>query len=91
MKHEVVTHEGLTLDLSQVKCFKREDYFYGKNHRMIVEFKTRYDYIKHPETGKFIKQKFNETVEFDFPDHATASAIIKEWKEIWQEYLNANS
>ena len=91
MKSEVVTHEGLTLDLSQIKCIKQVGCFYEKRNCMIVVFKTRHDYIKHPKTGKFLKQKYNEIVEFDFPDYNTAVTIIGEWREIWREYLAAQS
>ena len=91
MEVKVVTYNGLTLDLSQVKCFKQEDCFYGKKNSMIVVFKTRYDYIKNPKTGKFIKQKYNETVEFDFPDFETPRTIIADWREIWEKYLETQS
>ncbi len=91
MRPEVVTHSGLTLDLSQIKCIKQEDYFEGKHNRMVVEFKTRYDYIQHPKTGEFLKQKYNENVEFDFPDYETARIIISEWREIWHKYLETQS
>ena len=96
MKPEIVEHNGLVLDLSQVKCFKQEGCYIGTGfglpkHGMIVEFKTRYDYIKHPASGKFIKQKYNETVEFDFPDFKTATTIIGEWEKIWRKYLEKQS
>ena len=91
MRPEVITHNGLTLDLSQIKCIKQEDYFEGKYNRMVVIFKTRYDYIKNPQTKKLIKQKYNESVEFDFPDYDTARTVIGEWRDIWGKYLEKNS
>ena len=91
MKPETRTYGGVTLDLSQVKCFKQIGCFEGQKNSMIVVFKTRYDYIKHPATGKFIKQKYNETVEVDFPDFATASAYIKDWEDMWEKYLREQS
>lgn len=87
MKSEIITYNGLTLDLSQILCIRQEDYFYGGKPRMTVIFKTRFEYIKHPGTGKYVKQKFNESVEFGYPDYNTALTIIGEWKDIWQEYL----
>jgi len=87
MEAETLTYGGLTLDLSQVKCFKQIGCFGESKHSMIVVFKTRYDYIKHPETGKYIKQKYNETVEVGFPDFATASAYIRDWEDYWEKYL----
>ena len=91
MYPQVVTHNGLTLDLSQIKCIIHGDYFYGKKTQMIVVFKTRYEYIKNPYTEKFIKQKINETVAFDMPDYHTAITVIGEWKEIWGKYLEKQS
>ncbi len=61
MQPEVVTHNGLTLDLSQIKCIIHGDYFDGKKTQMIVVFKTRYEFIYHPEKDKFIK---NSTIVF---------------------------
>lgn len=87
MQPEVVTHNGLTLDLSQIKCIIHGDYFDGKKTQMIVVFKTRYEFIYHPEKDKFIKQKINETVAFDMPDYHTAITVIGEWNEIWEKYL----
>lgn len=87
MKPEVVTHNGMTLNLEDIKCIKHGDYFEGKKSQMIVVFKTRYEFIKHPKTDTFIKQKFNETATFDFPDYQTAITVIREWHEIWDKYL----
>jgi len=87
MTPELVSHNGLTLNLAEIKCIKCGDYFEGKNFQMIVIFKTRYEFLKHPKTGKYFKQKFNETVSFDFPDFETAVTVIGEWREIWDKYL----
>ena len=97
MKPEVVEHNGLMLDISQVKCFKYksavfdEKHYNGEKYTIIVEFKTRYDYIKHPETGKYIKQKYNETVECVFYDMITAQNSFEEWGKIWRKYLESQS
>lgn len=85
----LVTHAGLTINLSQVKCFKLNSFTdIGKTNTLVVEFKTRYDYIQHPETSEFKKQEYNEKTEIEFPDYDTAKAYSEEWIEIWQEYLD---
>lgn len=87
--NKIVTHAGLTLNLSQIKCFQLSNFIgIGKRNTIIVEFKTRYDYIKNTATGEWEKQEFNEKTELEFPDYATAKAHIDEWIEIWQEYLD---
>ena len=85
----LVTHAGLTINLSQVKCFRLNSFTdIGKPNTMVVEFKTRYDYIQHPETNEFEKQEYNEKTEVEFPDFNTAKAYSDEWIEIWQDYLD---
>jgi hypothetical protein len=91
MYPEVVTHNGMTLNLADIKCIKHGDYFEGKKSQMIVVFKTRYEFIKHPKTDAYIKQKFNETATFDFPDYQTAITVIREWHEIWEKYLKSQA
>jgi len=86
---KVVTHAGLTVNLSQIKCFQLSNFReIGKRNTLIVEFKTRYDYIKHPATGEWEKQEYNEKTELEFPDYETAKAYISEWIDIWQDYLD---
>ncbi len=85
----VATHAGLTLNLSHVKCFKLSNFTgIGKSNTLIVEFKTRFDYIQHPETGEWEKQEYNEKTELEFPNFDTAKAYSDEWFEIWQGYLD---
>ncbi|EMY82068.1 hypothetical protein pgond44_02478 [Psychroflexus gondwanensis ACAM 44] len=85
----LVTHAGLTINLSQVKCFRLNSFTdIGKKNTLVVEFKTRYDYIQYPETNEFEKQEYNEQTEIEFPDYDTAKAYSDEWIEIWQEYLD---
>ncbi len=85
----VMSHAGLTLNLSTIKCFKLTNFHgIGKRNTMTVEFKTRYDYIQHPTTSQFEKQEYNEYTELEFPDYETALAYKNEWEEIWQEYLD---
>lgn len=88
----LVTHAGMTLNLSQIKCFKLNGFTsLGKKNTLVVEFKTRYDFIQHPETGKFEKQEYKEQTEMEFPDYETAVVYRNEWEEIWQEYLDEQS
>ena len=88
----VVTHAGLSLNLSQIKCFRLSNFNdIGKKNTLTVEFKTRYSYIQHPETGEREKQEYNEITELSFPDYETATAYTNEWIEIWQEYLDEQS
>jgi len=85
----LVTHAGLTINLSQVKCFRLNSFTdIGKKNTLVVEFKTRYDYIQYPETNEFEKQEYNEQTEIEFPDYDTAKAYSDGWIEIWQEYLD---
>jgi len=84
------THAGLTINLAQVKCIRLSNFHgIGKRNTMVVEFKTRYDFIQHPQTEEWIKQEYNETTEIEFPDYETAKSYTGEWVDIWQEYLDA--
>ena len=88
----LATHAGLTLNLSQIKCFKLNGFTsLDKRNILVVEFRTRYDFIQHPETGEFQKQEYNEQAEVEFPDYETATAHRDEWIDIWQEYLDEQS
>jgi len=85
----VITHAGLTLNLSQIKCFKLNQFHnIGKQNTLVVEFKKRYDYIQNPDTREFEKQEYNEQTDLEFPNYETAKAYTDEWIEIWQEYLD---
>ena len=88
-KPKVITYSGVTINLAQVKCF-RLSFFedIGKDHTIIVEFKTRYDYIFNPATKEFEKQEYNESTEIEFPDGKTADSFLKDWESYWQQYLN---
>ena len=88
----LATHAGLTLNLSQIKCFKLNGFTSLDNkNTLVVEFKTRYAFIQHPETGKFEKQEYNEHTEIEFPDYETATGYRDEWIDIWQDYLDEQS
>ena len=87
---KVVTHAGLMLDLAQVKCFKLSPFITDENDtkQLIVEFKTRLEYVFHPGTQQWAKEYFAEQTEYDFPSYDAAKAYLREWEEIWQGYLD---
>ncbi len=88
----VVTHGGVTLNLATIKCFKLQSNIdLGKTNVLIIEHKKRYDYIQHPESGKYEKQEFNEVTEVEYPNYALAESNRNDWEEIWQEYLDDQS
>lgn len=88
----LITHAGLTLNLSKIKCFRLNSFTnIGKQNTLVVEFKTRYDYIQHPKTNEFEKQEYNEQTEIVFPDYDTAKVYTDEWIDIWQDYLDEQS
>ena len=85
----VTTHEGLTLNLSTIKCFKIDSFYdYSDRNTFLVVFKTRYDYIQHPETGEYEKQEYNETTSVEFPSFDAVQTYRNEWEAIWQDYLD---
>ena len=87
-QQKVISYHGLTLNLASVKCFKLPlPIDKSKEVTMVVEFKTRYDFIKNPQTGEWEKQEFNETTEMTFPDYESAKTFRNEWQSFWNEYL----
>jgi len=87
--HKVISHAGLTIDLATIKCLKLSTFSdLGKTNILVVEFKTRYDYIENPKTGEFEKQEYNEQTEIEFSDYETAKVYRLELDEIWEDYLN---
>ena len=87
---KIVTHAGLMLDLAQVKCFKLSPFLIDGNNinQLVVEFKTRLEYVFHPGTQHWEKHTMNEQIEQEFPSYNTAEAYLREWEEIWQDYLD---
>ena len=64
----IETIAGLTINLVDLKCLKPnhcDDY----RNILIFQFKTRYDYIMNPHTGKYEKQEYNETAEAEFTSY----------------------
>jgi hypothetical protein len=78
------------LDLAQVKCFKLSPFtsLDDDTRQMIVEYKTRLEYVLHPGTHQWGKEHFAERITYDFPSYDTAQAYLREWEEIWQDYLD---
>lgn len=87
---KIVTHAGQMLDLAQVKCFKLSPYLIDGNtiNQLLVECKTRMEYVFHPGTQQWEKQVVAEQIEQEFPSYETAQAYLREWEEIWQDYLD---
>lgn len=85
----VVSHGGVTLNLATIKSFKLQtNTDLGNTNVLIIEHKTRFDYIQNPKTGKFEKQEYNEKTEVEYSSYSAAEAHRNEWEEIWQEYLD---
>lgn len=86
---KIITHAGLMLDLAQVKCFKLSPFIVDGNDtkQLVVEFKTRLEYVFHPGNQQWEKEYFSEQIEYDFPSYDMAQAYLREWEEIWQDYL----
>ena len=87
--NKIITHGGVTLNMATLKCFKvSSNSDIGKTNVMVVEHKTRIEFIQHPKTGEYEKQEFNEKTEVEYPSFELAQAYRKEWEEIWQDYLD---
>lgn len=91
MKPKVITNEGFTVDLSQIKSIQQSYSNGADKNTVTIEFKTRYDYIQHPGTGKFIKQKYSETSKREFGGFEEAAMFVVELRKIWEEYLNTQN
>lgn len=88
----VVSHGGVTLNLATIKSFKLQTNIdLGKTNVLIIEHKTRFDYIQNPKTDEFEKQEYNEKTEVEYSSYSSAEAHRNEWEEIWQEYLDEQS
>ncbi len=88
-KAKVISIAGLTVNLAQVKSFHLSNFSsIGKRNTLIVEFKTRHEYIYNPGTKEYEKQEYNDVSEVQFPDWETAREYVKAWEDNWQDYLN---
>ncbi len=85
---KIVNSGGVSFDISQVKCFKlNSNRDFGPTNKLVIEFKTRAEYIWNPEIGIYEKQLYNDTIEVEFSDWETARNYTIEFEEIWQDYL----
>ncbi len=41
-----------------------------------------------PNNQQWEKEYFTERITCDFPSYDTAQAYLREWEEIWQDYLD---
>lgn len=88
-KPKVVTDGKISINLAEVKCIRvisiRE--LDIKKAILVIEFKSRFEYIFNPESGKFEKQEYNDKTEIEFSEYEMATAYQREWENMWQEYL----
>mgnify|MGYP006896875225 CR=1 FL=1 len=91
-KSQVVTHGGLTLDVSQIKSFHIDGYTpRERGHILRVELKSRYEYVWNPGTKEYEKLLINDFIEHPYADYETAVAYRDEWQEIWVDCLQENN
>ncbi|GAB2961416.1 hypothetical protein GCM10027048_31830 [Hymenobacter coalescens] len=90
---KIVTHAGLTLDLSQVKCLKLSPFTSSENEsgQLVVEYRTRTDYVWHPGTQQWESLPIAEVIRYDFPSYESAQAYVREWEALWQDYLDEHA
>ena len=86
MKSHIVSYEGVTFDLSQVKSFQVSN---SKDHTLVIEYKKRIEYIFNPTTTKHEKEEFNDTIEVDCGDIDSTYGQLKNFTKLWQDYLNS--
>ena len=85
----LVTHSGLTIDISLVKCIKHGTTYDGpKRHVLTFEFQTRFIYIQNPATEEYELQAVQDSTELDFPSFERLETAADEWEAIWQDYLD---
>ena len=89
LKSKVINRGGVSIDLSQIKCFKLSPLStLRKKETLVIEFKKRVEYIFNPVSGEHEKEEINDFTEVEFPDWETARQSTNELEEIWQHYLN---
>ena len=87
-KNYLVTHGGITMDLSKVKAFHIDTWNpRGKSHILRIEFHSRYEYIFNPGKQEYEKVLINDFTEHPYADYGTAEAYRDEWQEIWEDYI----
>ncbi len=68
---KVVSHAGVTLDLAQVKCFKLSPFseVNDDTEKIVIELKTRVEYIFNPETRKWEKETITDSIRQQFASY----------------------
>ena len=89
-KPTVIYHEKIALDLSKIKCIKLVSKSVRDVNRILIEFKTRYEYVFNPNTGVYDKEKIDDFTELIYPEYDMARMVVIEFKEIWQDFLDEN-
>ena len=85
-KSHIEIHEGLSIDLSQLKCF-RINTGYGEPW-VIVEYKMRHEYVYNPESDAYELQVCNDQTKIEFTSYEGSVMFVEEWNKIWQKYLD---
>lgn len=86
---KIVSHAGLTIDISQVKCFKLSSVSKNKMQVLSIEFKTRHGgYIRNPLSEGYEKLEFNDSIKVMYRNPESAKKDLKEWEQIWEAYIN---
>ena len=86
-KPRTFTHDGITLDLSQIKSFHIDTWSpNNRSHILKIELKARYEYLFNPESEEYEKVLINDFIEHPYADYDTADVHRNEW----QEYLEDN-
>ncbi|MEP6262011.1 MAG: hypothetical protein ABJ092_10570 [Gillisia sp.] len=91
-KPQIITHGGITLDVSRIKSFQIDTYNpRERSHILRIEFKSRYEYLLNPGTKQYEQVLINDFIEHPYADYDTAATYRDEWQEIWVDCLQENS
>lgn len=85
---KVVSYDGLTLNLATLRAirvdFDPEEVLF----HLIFEHKTRVSYVPLPQSRSYEKQEFQEETRVTFHTEEKLNYHLREWQEMWQNYLN---
>ena len=88
-KAQLLTHGGITLDLSRIKSLHIDTWNPNKrSHILRIELDSRYEYILNPEIDEYEKVLISDFIEHPYGDYATAEAYRNEWQGYWEDFLN---
>ena len=91
MKQKIITHGGITLDLSQIKAFHIDSYSpNNRSHILKIDLKNKYEFIFNPSTEEYEKVLIEDYIEHSYADFGTAEAYRNEWEDIWTDYINGD-